>query len=105
MSHMDSPLTEQYKAQLLERIMAEALAAPDFMLPIHFELHPLMCIVGALQLSLRHPANTGPSSRIVREVIDGIIGRLEDSGFEAIPEMMRSGDNPEFDEVGDANPS
>jgi len=38
-------------------------------------------------------------------VIDGMIGRLEDSGFEAIPEMMRSGDNPEFDEVGDANPS
>ncbi len=71
----------------------------DFILPVHLNLHTLTCIVGALQLALRHPANVGPLSMIVRDVIDQIIERVAQEGYVATAELMRLGDNPEYDET------
>jgi len=88
--------TKLHKEQLLQRIDQEARIG--FILSVHMDLHVLMCVVGALQLALRHPANTGPSSKVVRELIAGIIERVEQEGYLATAEMLRLGDNPENDE-------
>jgi hypothetical protein len=86
------------KQKLLLRIAQEARIGKDFILPVHLDLHSLMCLVGALQLALRHPANTGPSSKVVRELIDAIIARVGNEGCVATAEMLRLGDHPEYDE-------
>jgi hypothetical protein len=85
--------------ELLERVADDALAAreAEFYLPVHMDLHTMMCVVGALQLSLRHPQNTGPSAKVVRELIAGIIARVETEGYKATAEMMRLGDDPAND--------
>ena len=94
-------MTELHKEWLLQLIDGEvkAAAAGSFILPVHMDLHVIMCVVGALQLALRHPANTGPSSLVVREMIDGIISRVEEAGYVATAEMMRLGDNPDYDQT------
>jgi hypothetical protein len=94
-------VTELHKEWLLQLIDEEVrtAAAGSFILPVHMDLHVIMCVVGALQLALRHPANTGPSALVVREVIDGIIARVVEAGYVATGEMLRLGDNPDYDET------
>lgn len=91
-------MSEQQKERLIDFAVEEAKAGKNFILPIHLDLHSLMCVVGALQLALRHPANTGPSSKVVRELIDGIIERVEHAGYVVTAQILRLGDNPEYDE-------
>jgi hypothetical protein len=81
------------------RAIAEALERPDYVLPIYVGIDVLMCLVGSLQLSLRHPLNVGPSSQVVRGVIADIRARLVKDGFGATAEMMALGDDPHFDEM------
>jgi len=90
-------MTKRAENELLDRVTREITASRDFILPIHLDLHSLLCVVGALQLALRHPGNNGQSSQVLRELIDGIIDRLETHGFTAIVELMRLGFNPEHD--------
>lgn len=68
------------------------------MLPVHMDLYTLACLIGALQLALRHPGNTGEASKVVRSLINDIIGRVDDAGYHNIAELMRRGDNPEYDQ-------
>ena len=93
-------MTEQEKERLLLRISEEAEASilAKFILPVHMDLHVLMCVVGALQLALRHPANTGPSALVVRRVIDATILRVGEAGYRHTAEMLRLGNDPENDD-------
>lgn len=88
------------KKRLLQRVSHEAVAAITnrFLLPVHMDLHVLMCVVGSLHLALRHPANTGPASQVVRDLLDGIIARVTAEGYIASAELMRLGDDPAYDE-------
>ena len=90
-------MTTDEKLELIERAGEEARALPDFVLPVHFDLTAALAIIGNLQLALRHPANIGPSSQLLRRVIDGMIERIEKSGLPANAEIARLGDNPEYD--------
>jgi len=90
-------MTKRAENELLDRMTQEMTASPGFVLPIHLDLPTLLSLVGALQLSLRHPRNTGPTSQIVRQLINGIIDRIETHGFKATAELMRLGFNPEHD--------
>lgn len=91
------PLSEEQERELLDRVTAEAVARPEFILPLHLDLHTAMCLVGALQLALRHPRNIGPASQIVRNIADSIIDRLAVDGLQATAEMLRLGDRAEYD--------
>lgn len=39
-----------------------------------------MAVAGNVQLALRHPENNGPSSRLARQFVDHLLGRLRDMG-------------------------
>lgn len=89
---------ERY-AEVESRFTAEVQRNRDYLLPIHMGLTEVVSMVGMLQLALRHPANTSTTARIVRQILDDIIERVERDGLTAVAEVMRLGDNPELDEV------
>jgi len=90
-------MTKRAEEELMAAATREMATSRDFALPVHLDIQTLMCLVGALQLALRHPGNTGPSSQVVRQVIDAIIDRLEVHGYRAVAHLMRLGYNPEHD--------
>ena len=89
---------EDHKERLIREGAEEVVTFREFVLPIYLELQPLLCMVGNLQLALRHPANTGPSARIVRKIVDQIIERVPEEGLIATAELLRLGDNLKYDE-------
>lgn len=89
------PPTNAYKRGLLIAMAREA--RPDYLLPVYMDLTNILAVVGNLQLALRHPSNTGPSSELVRKTLDLIISRVEEDGFPVHAEAMRLGANPEHD--------
>ena|SRR5258707_4004084 len=68
-----------------------------FELPVHLDLTAALCLIGNLQLALRHPAHTGPSAQVARMIIDGVIARLGEAGYLAHAEVARLGDDPAYD--------
>ncbi len=98
MSEPGALVSEQQKEELLQRAADEARRFDaEFSLPIVLDIQAALAIAGNLQLALRHPSNKGPSSRIARAVVDGIIRRLQEAGFEATAEIVKLGDNPAYD--------
>jgi hypothetical protein len=92
-------MRSRYKlATLFARVVEEEKANPNYRAPLLLDIAHASSLVSALQLALRHPSFTGPSAKFVRSIIDRTIARVEDDGLFAIAEMMRLGDNPEFDE-------
>jgi hypothetical protein len=96
---MASPFIDRSKEKLLERCDRERIAcdAQNFKLPVTFDLATALAIIGNLQLALRHPANIGPSGRVARETIDGMIRTMRECGLTAHAELARLGDDPAYD--------
>ena len=90
---------EQSKEELLEkcRLEQEQAQLRDFKLSVHMDLISLLCLVGSLQLALRHPANTGPCATILRGAIKQITERLTEEGYPANAELML-GSKPAHDD-------
>jgi hypothetical protein len=89
---------QQQKECLTRRVQDELERLGDgFELPVHLDLTAALCLVGNLQLALRHPGNTGPSAQVARMIIDGVIARMKEAGYLAHAEVMRLGDDPSFD--------
>lgn len=83
---------------LVQRIREERERLGDeFQLPVLLDLDSALCLVGNLQLALRHPENTGPSAAVARRAIDGIIERAREAGYSAHAELMKLGDDPRHD--------
>ena len=57
----------------------------DHVLPIHASYFHWFCLLGSIQLALRHPDNIGPSSDIIRRMAKEIAERL----IEDIPVINR----------------
>lgn len=95
-----SAFIEKSKRTLLKSYNEEENQAEQrkFILPLHLDLTALACMVGNLQLALRHPANNGPSSKVVRKIIEEITQRVQDEGFPTHAEVMRLGADPAYDE-------
>lgn len=93
------PIDKQ-KAALIEQAAREAdtVEAKTFSLEVHLDLVSCQCLVGNLQLALRHPSNTGPSSTVARQVIEGIIERVRSRGLLANAAILELGDDPMYDE-------
>ena len=85
-------LKQHYEQELFARMNQELLQHPDFVLPVNLPLYELVCLIGTLQLGLRHPRNNGPTARVVRSMIDQIIARMEVEGFTAVAELLRQPD-------------
>ena len=88
-----------YKQSLLDRASAEAEAAEttEFVLPVVMDIQVLSSLVGTIHLALRHPGFHGPSAEIVRTLARAIATRMEELGYLATAELMRLGENPDFD--------
>ena len=91
-------LSEQQEI-LLRRAAAEMKAANahQYQIPVHLDLASAMCLIGAVQLALRHPKNVGPSATAVRKMTDELIERIREDGFEANAEIARLGYDPAHD--------
>lgn len=89
---------DERKEHLMERVRAEYDQAAGWSLPLELDLHSALCLVGNLQLALRHPGNTGPSAGVARRIVDGIISRFESTGYPAHAELARLGDNSAYDD-------
>lgn len=63
-----------------------------------FEFPPVVVLrlIGDLQLSLRHPANTGVTTMIARDVCNQMITRLA-NGDKRIMQLLQRGYDPQFD--------
>ncbi len=66
-----------------------------FVLPVELDLDSALCLIGNLQLALRHPANRGISSKVARQTIDGIMVRMREAGYVAHAELAALGDDPD----------
>lgn len=80
------------KKDLKERALVEMSANKDMRFHLDVSLIDLISILGALQLALRHPKNTGPSAGIVRSFIAQIVAKFD--GMPAIQEAIKSEDDP-----------
>ena len=80
------------------RAEAEGIGS-EWKLPVEIDLLSAMCLVGNLQLALRHPNNHGHSAQVAREFIDGVIERMEQCGLVVTARIMRLGDDPACDDL------
>lgn len=80
------------KKDLQERALVELNANPNLRLHFDLSLIEVISILGALQLALRHPKNTGPSTSLVREFIQRAVKLLD--GLPAIQQAIKSEDDP-----------
>lgn len=90
-------MTAAERKNLFEFVCDEARTHPDYILPIHVPFNDLMCLVAHLHLVLRHPQNSGASSKIVRDICDAIIDRVEEDGMPSTARLLRMGELPEHD--------
>lgn len=85
---------ESYEEKLT-RALEEFADVPK---PVVVELDrgTFVCLIGNLQLALRHPNNNGPSTYIVRRFIDDFIEAIAQS-HPVAADALRRGDRPECD--------
>jgi len=96
---MATPLSPSDAETLIQRVQAEADAAPDFAWEIRLDLSTLLALVAHVQFALRHPQNTGPAAIVMRALIADLIARVEQEDYPATAELMRLGEpNPQREE-------
>lgn len=73
------------------------LAAKHPFMKFDLDWNTGIAILACLQLSLRHPGNTGPSAALARGFVDGTIRVIE--GIEPeLAALLRLGDDPRHDQ-------
>jgi hypothetical protein len=90
-------MDEQALAHLVARMKQEREKDKDFQLPILLDLDGLLCLIGNLQLALRHPGNRGEPASAARQIKDAIMCRLFEEGYIAHVEFARLGDDASHD--------
>jgi hypothetical protein len=93
-------MSPQQEERFLRRVAKERRTQQGeaFFLPIHLDLTNALELVGQLQLALRHPENRGLAAQMARQMIDGIIQKVKEAGFDAHAELMLLGDDRSYDE-------
>ncbi len=86
------------KQELLERVTAESQTLHDesWKMTMTLDIDCLMALIASLQLALRHPKNTGPTSQTVKGIIEKLIDELPVDCL-ALRELARMGFNPKHD--------
>lgn len=93
----DAETIARRKARLIQAVVEDQARLRDLKIPFQLDVASLMCIVGCLQVAMRHPANTGGPFAVTREFVDQTIERMRAEGAHAIADMMELGDNQEYD--------
>jgi len=83
---MSTRFIDASKKRLEAEVTLELSRSRGVLLPVMIDVPSALCVIASLQLALRHPANTGPSAKIAREFIDGLIA-------------ARLGDDTDYDDV------
>lgn len=86
------------KEFILATATAEQEQLPDdWILPVHLDMFSLMTVIGTLQLAMRHPEfRKRPTAAAVRQIIDQLIAGIPEQ-CPATRELVRLGDNPDYD--------
>lgn len=85
------------KAELLARAAEEGKIWGERPIVLHMDLSTTLCMVGALQLSLRHPQHASMrGAKAVRDLVLSICDQVPEE-FPAIKEMISLGFHPRFD--------
>ncbi len=66
---------------------------------LHLDMPTVVCLIGQVQLALRHPANTGASAQHIRDTIDRIIDSV-DRESPGIGQFLRRGYDSNYDVPG-----
>lgn len=86
------------KADLLARTAEEGKIWGERPIVLHMDLSTTLCMVGALQLALRHPKyGTMSGANQVRDLVLAIRDQVPADEFPAIREMISLGFHPRFD--------
>jgi hypothetical protein len=85
------------KERLITQMTEEHKQADGIQLVLNLDIGTALVVIAQIQLALRHPSNTGASAAIARQVIDGMIGQMEDAGLTAFADAARTGDDPRYD--------
>jgi hypothetical protein len=81
---------------LNKRFMSEFEALVEQEVQLNMEAATAWIIMSQLQLALRHPQNVGPTTQIIRQVIDEIIGKVCPAGS-ALFELAQMGFDSKYD--------
>lgn len=86
------------KEFILASANAEQEALPaDWAVPVHLDMVSLMCVIGTLQVALRHPEfRRRPTAAAVQQIIDQLISGIPEN-CPATRELARLGNNPAYD--------
>jgi len=87
---MRSPSQSEYSAEI------RRADADGQVFIIEMGASELMAFVGNLELALRHPANTGPSSKIAAKTRDRLIEMLRER-YPVLAATIEAGKDPKFD--------
>jgi hypothetical protein len=78
---------------LMQRLEAEV--DETYSIPVTLTPQAAICLIGQLQLALRHPGNTGAAAHVGRKMIEGLLARLREGGFPAHAELAEMGNEVE----------
>jgi hypothetical protein len=85
------------ETELYTRFRSEFEALKDKRITIETTALSAWVFVSQVQLALRHPKNTGPSTKIARALAEKIIEQVAPPGT-ALREVAERGWNPNYDE-------
>jgi hypothetical protein len=75
----------------MKRLKAEV--DETYIIPVTLTPQSALCLIGQLQLALRHPGNVGHAADAARWLIDGLLVRLREGGFLAHAELGEAGED------------
>ncbi|HZP16811.1 MAG TPA: hypothetical protein VFB00_02520 [Terriglobales bacterium] len=82
---------------LLSAATAQLFEDANYQMPIVFGIADLCTLIAGLQLALRHPKLPPAVRETITIFIDAAIERLEEDGFTEVVELLRAGNNSDFD--------
>lgn len=76
------------------------LAQQNMTVTLRLRPDEAMALIAAIQLACRHPRFTGPSSQVVRRIVDWMQSEFPQYGVLHVLEVIRRGWEPQYDERG-----
>ena len=90
-------LNEKEEQELFEAFLQEASENRDMPIVLQLSIDDVLALVPALQLALRHPGFTGPSSLVTRRVITQVIEGFKIRELNKIAAALELGNDPAND--------
>jgi len=93
-------MSPEQEEELIQRVASEQEGDDEgLLISIGFTPSATLCLIANLQLALRHPGNNAHAAEMARNLIAGLIARLNALGFVAHAEVAALG-NEAVDQSG-----